>query len=276
MTATPPRLPSLPLAPQATALDLDVVLASYARDGYARLGPVLGDAALAALRDRVDDVLLGRLVLPGLFFQRDSPTGAYEDLRFGGGWEGPAVDYRKIEKIEVDPVFRAFLENPLFERIARRWIEGPIALYRAVVWNKCAAGGTALPWHQDGGTFWGIDRPPTLQIWIALDDAPEDGGCVELIPGSHTTGLCTPQGGTIPDEIIARHIEQAVALPVRAGEGLLIHNHVFHRSGRNHAGHPRRALSFCYMSAATRCLRKKREPRHFVRLFEDTGGSGSR
>lgn len=259
------------LHPEAAALDLDRVLADYARDGYARLGRVLSDAGLADLRARVDALLAGHLVLPGLFFQRDSPTGAYQDLRFGGGWEGPADDYRKIERIEADPGFRAWIENPLFERIARRWIDGPVALYRAVVFHKSAAGGTALPWHQDGGRFWGLDRPPTLQIWTGLDDAAEDGGCVELVPGSHADGLCTPEGGTIADAIVATRRDQAILVPTRAGESLLIHNHTWHRSGRNHSGHPRRALTFCYMSAATRCLRRKRAPRTFVTLFGDAG-----
>ena len=35
------------------------------------------------------------------------------------GYQGPGADYRKVEKIEVDPGFRAVLENPLFERIAQ-------------------------------------------------------------------------------------------------------------------------------------------------------------
>jgi hypothetical protein len=48
---------------------------------------------------------------------------------------------------------------------------------------------------------------------------------------------------------------------------LLIHNHVWHRSGRTATGKPRRALSVCYMEGATRCRRQKRAPRTFVRLF---------
>ena len=116
----------------------------------------------------------------GLFFQRDSATGRYEDLEFAKGWQGPSPEYRKIEKLELDPLFRAWMKNALFERIARRLIAGPIALYRAVLFTKSAAGGTALPWHQDGGRFWGLDRSPELQIWTALDDCPVDAGCVEV------------------------------------------------------------------------------------------------
>ena len=125
------------------------------------------------------DLMSARVRHEGLFFQRDSATGRYEDLIFGKGWQGPSQEYRKIEKLEIDPVFRAFIANPLHERIARALIDGPIALYRAVLFTKSARGGTALPWHQDGGIFWGISPAPFLQIWTAIDDCPA--GAAELL-----------------------------------------------------------------------------------------------
>jgi len=250
--------------------DLAPALAGFSSQGYARLGRVVSEEAIFALGARVDDLMTARVRHDGLFFQRDSPTGRYEDLEFGKGWQGPASEYRKIEKLELDPVFRAFIENPLHERIARALIEGPIALYRAVVFTKSAKGGTALPWHQDGGVFWGVSPAPFLQIWTAIDDCPARAGCVEVLPGSHLDGLATPEGGVIVPEQLrkARVEERAVPLPARAGESILIHNHLWHRSGTNATGRRRSALSVCLMTASARCLRKKREPRQFVRLFE--------
>src|SRR6185503_17637850 len=124
--------------------------------------------------------------------------------------------------------------------------------------TKGSGGGTVLPWHQDGGLFWGLDRDPELQIWTALDDAPVEAGCVEVLPGSHR-GRATELGGKIPDELVARAgaDARAVPIPARAGEALLIHNHLWHRSGVNATDAPRRAFSVCYMSAATRCMRTR-------------------
>ena len=135
--------------------------------------------------------------------------------------------------------------------------------------NKHAGGGSDLPWHQDGGSFWGLDRDPVLQIWTALDDAPEDGGCVEFAVGSHRGGLATPLGGVVPsDKLGAVDAEyKPLRVPAAAGDVLLIHNHVWHRSGRTTAGKPRRALSVCYMDGRTACRRKKRTPRTFVQVF---------
>jgi hypothetical protein len=258
------------LAIDPAALDVVAVLKNFERTGFSRLGPVLSDQGLQALGERLEDLMLGRQRVEGLFFQPDAPSGRYEDLRFGLGWQGPSLEYRKIEKLERDPLFRAWIENPLFARIARAFIGEPVALYRAVTFVKSASGGTALPWHQDGGDFWGIDRMPSLQIWTALDDAPVEAGCLEVVPGSHLRGLATPKGGTIPDARVEEDLRagRVVPLPARAGEALLVHNAVWHRSGVNTTGRRRAALSICYMSAATRCLRKRRAPREFVRVFE--------
>ena len=89
------------------------------------------------------------------------------------------------------------------------------------------------------------------------------------MPGTHRAGLATPAGGTIPDALTAARATDVVALPAIAGEILLLHNLVWHRSGRNHTPHPRRALSACLMSASITCTRKKRAPRQFLRLWPD-------
>jgi hypothetical protein len=253
----------------AEQLDIERPLAELESVGFARLGRVLGDDGLAALRARAEALMLGQVVHAGMFFQLDALSGRYEDAPLGLGWQGPSLAYRKLEKLEKDPLFRAWLNNPLFERVARARIPGDIALYRAILFNKGAGGGSDVPWHQDGGALWGLSLPPTLQIWTALDDAPTDGGCLEVVPGSHQAGLATPLGGVVPPARVAEAEAQrrAVPVPVAAGESLLVHNFVWHRSGRNRPGQRRLAFSACYMSAATRCLRQRRAPREFFKAF---------
>ena len=138
-------------------------------------------------------------------------------------------------------------------------------------WNKAPRTGMALPWHQDDGAFWGIDRPPVLQIWTALDAATRDAGCLEFVPGTHRAGLATELGGTVGEaELEAHEAERrAVAVEVEAGEALLIHNHVWHRSGPNTTESPRRGIGISYLDGATRCKRKKRAPRSFMPVFRE-------
>lgn len=250
-------------------LDLEGTLARYRRDGYARLGKLVDDASLAELRARADAIMLGEIVHEGLFFQHDSPSGRYEDLELGEGWIGPSLDYRKVEKLELDPLFRRLIDWPAYEPLVRALIAGDVVIYRAVLFTKGPKGGTVLPWHQDAGTFWGLDRDPFVQIWTGLDDAPLDGGCMEFVPGTHLAGRATPLGGVVHDDVAARGDAEARTIrePTSAGESLLIHNHVWHRSARSATGLPRRGFTVCYMTAETRCVRKKRKPRVFTRVF---------
>ncbi|HXN30358.1 MAG TPA: phytanoyl-CoA dioxygenase family protein [Polyangiaceae bacterium] len=255
---------------RAEAVDVVAAIAHFRVHGWARVGRVASDACLEQLRGRADDLMFGRVMHEGLFFQRDAASGRYGELAFGRGWEGPSPCYRKIEKLERDPLFRAWLENAVFERIVRAVVGDEAAIYRASLFAKSARGGTELPWHQDGGSFWGLDRDPELQIWTALDDVPVESGCVEVLDASHAAGLATPLGGNIPLPIVDRAGADGrkLALPALAGEVLLIHNYLWHRSGVNVTGRSRRAFTVAYMPASTRCLRRKRAPRSFVRVFE--------
>jgi hypothetical protein len=251
-------------------VSLDAVLEHFEQHGWARLGRVMDDATIAALSARAEDLMLGRVVYPGMFFQMDSPTGRHEDAPLGLGWQGPSLGYRKLEKLELDPLFLQWIKNPLYERIARRRIAGPIALYRCILFNKAAAGGSDIPWHQDGGKLWGLSEDPHLQLWTALDDAPLDGGCLEVVSGSHAWGLATELGGVVPDDRVAaaQAEARAVPLPAVAGETIMVHNMLWHRSKRTRTGNRRLGLSVCFMSAATKCMRKKRAPRQFFAAFD--------
>lgn len=253
------------------AMELDAAIAHFHEHGYARLGVLAPTDTLDALRTRIDEIMLGRVVHDGLFFQHDSTSGRYEDLTFGRGWIGPSLDYRKVEKLERDPLFWAWTQNSVFERVARALIPGPIHLYRALLFGKSAAGGTELPWHQDGGEFWGLDRDPFLQLWTGLDDAPLDAGCVEVLPGTHKGGLSTKEGGIVPSALLEGVEARVVPVPTVAGEVLMIHNHLWHRSRRNRSGKTRRAFTVCFLDAKTKCTRKKRAPRQFPLVFTGAG-----
>ena len=247
----------------------DAVLEAFSEQGFARLGRVLSDEGLMGLRQRAEDLMLGRVTYPGMFFQMDASSGRYEDAPLGLGWQGPSLAYRKLEKLELDDLFRAYLSDPYFGRIAQMRLGDEVVLYRAILFNKGVHGGSDIPWHQDGGKLWGLSEEPELQIWTALDDAPVGGGCLEVLPGSHREGLVTPLGGVVPSDQVERRAANHLALPVpsKAGEVLLLHNHVWHRSGRGVPGGRRLGFSVCYMRASSRCLRKRRAPRTFVPVF---------
>ena len=123
--------------------------------------------------------------------------------------------------------------------------------------NKPANRGTWLPWHQDRWTF--IDPDPLLTIWTALDPATKENGCVQIVPGSHRNGLINPEhlSGFLTKEQALEHCppEKIVHLELKAGEVVLLHNHLLHASDINRSAQSRRAFSVCYMDASTRDTR---------------------
>ena len=120
--------------------------------------------------------------------------------------------------------------------------------------NKPAQRGTLLPWHQDRWSS--LDRDPLITVWTALDPATIKNGCVQVIPGSHHKGVINPSHGSafVTEEQAAEHApdEKAVYLELAAGEVVLLHNWLLHRSDVNRTDIPRRAFSVSYMDARTR------------------------
>jgi len=129
-----------------------------------------------------------------------------------------------------------------------------VSIFRAMIMNKPAGQGTTLPWHQDGGDVWALDRDPLVTIWVALDPATRANGCVEMVRGTHRLGLLTDRGSTLKEEDARQHCppEKIEPLEVLPGHAVLLHNWLIHRSGTNPTAIPRRAFTACYMDGRTR------------------------
>jgi phytanoyl-CoA hydroxylase len=235
----------------------DTQWAQFEERGYLVLGQVISDAELEALGRRMDEIMLGQVRYEGMYFQLDSETGVYGDVPSGGQWAGPTLAYRKIELLEKDPVFLAYIQHPVFREIARRVYGESVTIYRAMFMNKPAHRGTILPYHQDGGTQWSLTQNPLITVWTALDDSTVENGCMQVIPGSHRLGLLSERGHTITPEQEVKYCkdEDSAYLEAPAGTAILLHNWLLHRSGINTIDRPRRAFSVCYMDAATRHIR---------------------
>ncbi len=244
----------------------------YERDGYLKLGRLLEGEALLALQRRIDAIMLGEADVPydRMIMQKDSETGRYEDAGVQSrGFKGPTLHYRKIQDLELDPLFCAYSELPIFREICARvyGAQTPIASYRAMFMNKPASRGTWLPWHQD--RWASLDRDPLITVWTALDAATVANGCVQVIPGSHRFGQLNPAhpSGFVTEEQAEeqRANGTVVHLELEAGEAVLLHNWLLHASEVNCTDQPRRAFSVCYMDAGTRCA----SGASYVRLFSE-------
>ncbi|MGH2579295.1 MAG: phytanoyl-CoA dioxygenase family protein, partial [Actinomycetota bacterium] len=112
-------------------------------------------------------------------------------------------------------------------------------------------------WHQDETHIPTRDRSLTA-VWIAIDDATVENGCLWVIPGSHRLGVLYPdREQDDPRFDCTREAygfryreEDAVPVELPAGSALLFDGYLLHRSLPNTGRHGmRRALVNHYMSA---------------------------
>ena len=228
----------------------------YEEQGFLRIGHVLGDDELVVLCDRIDQIMMGKADVPydRMLMQLDSSTLPYgAETPQTKGFKGPTLNYRKIEQLELDPVFLDYIRRPVFEEICRRvYGAKPVAAFRSMFMNKPAGAGTFLPWHQDRWTH--LDRDPQLTIYTALDAATVENGCVQIIRGSHHQLINrAEEAGFLDETQMAEHCpeDKVEFLELEAGEVVLLHNWMLHRSDVNRSDRPRRAFSVCMMDAAT-------------------------
>jgi polysaccharide pyruvyl transferase WcaK-like protein len=227
----------------------------YSRDGFLHLGKVLEPEQVENLTQRADDLALGNVGNSNVQMQLDT-GGAYEELPGAvRSFEHGTMLYRKIQGLETDDLFSRLVRHPLFLEVCGRQYgrHAAISIFRAMVMNKPAGQGTVLPWHQDGGDVWALDRDPLVTVWVALDPATRANGCLEVIPGSHNLGLLSLYGSTVAEEDVARHCppDRVQPIEVEAGHAVLLHNWLIHRSGVNPTPVPRRAFTICYMDGRT-------------------------
>jgi len=90
-----------------------------------------------------------------------------------------------------------------------------------------------IPWHQDNGVILPeADEAHILTVWMPLNDATVENGCLQVIPRSHRSDLIdhcpSEKGVAIPEKLIPT--ERAVPLPMRPGSVLLMTSRTVHSS----------------------------------------------
>jgi len=106
-------------------------------------------------------------------------------------------------------------------------------------------------WHLDT-PFWSFSDRSALSIWVALDDATLENGCLYFIPGScHQTGFENVGIGKNMDAIFdvypALKNINSVAAPMKAGSCSFHNGLTIHGAGSNMTNGFRRAMTCAYM-----------------------------
>ena len=113
------------------------------------------------------------------------------------------------------------------------------------------------PWHQDFAFAKPNVLGNALNLWIPLQDTGVDGGCLWFIPRSHRQDIIPHynQWDISPSHQKAVNLsadttlfdeEQAVPVPLKAGDASLHHCYTLHKAGPNRTDDTRRAFFLTY------------------------------
>ena len=140
--------------------------ARYRENGYLIPDYRLPDATLREMRAAYD-----RLLAANPEFSSDFMLG-------------PHLQNPGAQGIRGNREWLEFATQPEILDIAAQLIGDDLILWGTTIFGKPARVGKATPWHQDGD-YYPIRPLETLSVWIALDDATRENGCMRFIPGSH-------------------------------------------------------------------------------------------
>jgi hypothetical protein len=197
-----------PDAPEASAF--------YREHGYVIIAPQLSQAARGVLRRALDE-LLARYAA-----EQELPLEAYV---------ANISQWRDLWRQHA--AFRGALEDPRLWSTAARFMEraGARLLHDHVIMKPAFASGT-VPWHQDY-PYWPVDTEEGLSCWCPLEDVGPEGGCLEVIDGSHRWGESPPADFLADDRGAFDKRADLVRLPASAGSVVILNSLTWHRSGPN-------------------------------------------
>jgi ectoine hydroxylase-related dioxygenase (phytanoyl-CoA dioxygenase family) len=217
----------------------DEQVASFRENGFLSIERVTTDEEVAWLRGLYDRLFQERM---------GEEKGEYFDLG------GPrAHDGREVLPQVLGPErkFPELLES-VYYRNARRLAARLLGATEAEISGgghmilKPAGYGRETPWHQDEA-YWTPDViPHSLSVWLPLDPATVESGCMQFIPRSHKGEVRWHRHidndptvhGLVTDDVDP---SQAVACPIPVGGATVHHCRTLHYAGPNRSDRPRRA-----------------------------------
>lgn len=177
----------------------------------------------------------------------------------------------------LDPVFRAFSHSSeIRELVADLAIADPRLVQSMYIFKQPKIGGE-VGCHQDS-TFLYTEPTNIAGLWLALEDATINNGCLWAIPGGHRLGLKSrwvraPEGGMRFDVFDSQlwPEEQLQPLEVAKGTLILLHGLLPHKSLANRSTKSRHAYTLHVISGKSRYalenwLQPRSESEGFARL----------
>jgi phytanoyl-CoA hydroxylase len=222
----------------------------FRTDGFLIVRGLVSPAEVRELLDHVDDLLSGRVEVPGAPAFGDDNTTAEARLAH---LLRIHMLHRRLE------IHERFMLHPRVLDVVQALIGPDVLALQTMLFVK-RPGSSGQGYHQD--SFHIITQPDTLiGAWIALDRADEENGCLRVTVGSQNepvypdadedaghggdrllADIPAISGADDPDErrngltaVAAKYEGREVAAVVEPGDVVFFGGHVLHRSHANHS-----------------------------------------
>ncbi len=123
---------------------------------------------------------------------------------------------------------------------------------------KMPGDGKAVSYHQDA-SYWPLTPSGTVSVWLAIDDADVENGCMRCIPGSHRFGhLEYRQSDASENNVLDQTVDDAerfgppIDVELEAGEMSIHSDLLLHGSSPNTSDRRRCGLTLRYCPAYVR------------------------
>ncbi|MBU1820361.1 MAG: phytanoyl-CoA dioxygenase family protein [Bacteroidetes bacterium] len=228
-----------------TTLDAEQIQ-SYQENGFLVVEDFLSADELAFWREAVDEAITNRK-------GKKLPDRASV---YGKGDEKDKDYYDKV----FDQMINLWMDNEKVRQLMVNEHIGKMAAELAGVdgiriWHDQALvkkpWANPTSWHLDT-PYWSFSDRRAISIWVALDDATLENGCLFFIPGSHHTTTFENPGigknmGAIFDFYPEFRATRSVAAPMKAGSCSFHNGLCIHGAHANMTPGQRRAMTCAYM-----------------------------
>src|SRR5580700_765651 len=169
-----------------------------------------------------------------------------------------------------DTIYGMFARCESMVNSAEKLLGGEVYHYHSKMIMKDARVGGAWTWHQDYGYWYqnGVLFPLLTSVFIAIDRATKQNGCLQVIRGSHQLGridhiLTGDQAGADPDRVdeILKRLD-LVYVEMEPGDALFFDPNLLHRSDQNRSADPRWSMICCYNAARNDPYKESHQPRY--------------
>lgn len=167
--------------------------------------------------------------------------------------QGNSDTLKQLQDLQLHSTFfNTLMTNSELEKLATAILDEKVIGKNVEYFNKPAKIGKSTPPHQDAYYF-NIKPAQAITIWIALEDANEENGCVNYLKGSHLKGM-RPHSRTqtlgfsqsIVDYGTQEDMADFCSFPAKPGDLLIHHSMTIHAAGPNKTDRSRKALGLVY------------------------------